>query len=149
MSPARGSARATGRSRSPPAVFKHAKLLAVLSPVFLRIAEQGFAKAVEKPAQSFQSQIIRSIQGHIAETAGRGVPLAEAARLAGYSKFHFLRLFRKETGQTFLEYVNLCRLNRVQTMLRNRQTKTAIAETLGFSHPSALLRWMKAMKLRP
>jgi hypothetical protein len=37
--------------------------------------------------------------------------------------------------------------NQVQIMLRNRQTKTAIAGALGFSHPSALLRWMKAMKM--
>ena len=131
-----------------PALFKRAQLLAALSPVFLRIVEQGFVKSAVKPVESFQSQIIRSIRGHIAETAGRGVPLDEAARLAGYSKFHFLRLFKKETGQTFLEYVNQCRLNRVQSMLQNRETKTAIAKALGFSHPSVLLRWMKAMKLR-
>ncbi|MBA4389289.1 MAG: hypothetical protein C0404_15060 [Verrucomicrobia bacterium] len=129
-----------------PAPFKRAKLIAALSPAFLRIAEHGFDKAPGKPAEAFQSQIIRSIQGHIVETAGRDVPLTEAARLAGYSKFHFLRMFKKETGQTFHEYVNLCRLKQVRLMLDNHETKAAIARTLGFSHSSALLRWMKSMK---
>lgn len=136
-----------GKAPTWPEPFRRAKLRAVLSAVLLRVVERGFEENAERPAESFQSKVIRSIQGHLAETAGRDVPLAEAARLAGYSKFHFLRLFQHETGQTFHEYVNLCRLQRLQEMLRDRQTKTSIAAALGFSHPSALLRWMKAMKI--
>lgn len=128
-----------------PESFKRAKTLAILAPAFLRIAELGFVKTTGKPAERLQAQIIRSIQGHLAKTAGRDVPLAEAARLAGYSKFHFLRMFKQETGQTFHEYVNLCRLKLVRSMLDNGQAKTKIAQTLGFAHPSVLLRWMKSM----
>jgi len=133
-------------SPSLPATFKRAKVLAVLSPLFLRIAEQGFGGAPGKPAERLQSQIIRSIRKHVDETAGRDVPLAEAARLAGYSKFHFLRLFKRETGETYHEYVNLCRLKQAHIMRQNHQTKKEIARFLGFSHSSVLLRWMKSMK---
>lgn len=129
-----------------PAPFKRTKLIAALASALLRVAEKGFETVAEEPEEAFQAQVIRSIQGHIARTAGRDVPLAEAARLAGYSKFHFLRMFKKETGQTFHEFVNLCRLKQLRLMLDNHETKAEIARTLGFSHSSALLRWMKSMK---
>lgn len=133
-------------SSAQPQAFKRAKLISVLSTAFLRIVEYGLGSDAGKPPGNFQSRIIRSIQGHIARTAGRDVPLSEAARLAGYSKFHFLRMFKEETGQTFHEYVNICRLKQVRIMTEANQTKTAIARRLGFSHASALLRWMKSMK---
>lgn len=127
-----------------PAAFRRAKLLAALSALFMRIVECGFGKAGGHSEANFQRQVIETIRRHVAKTAGRDVPLAEAARLAGYSKFHFLRLFKQDTGQTFHEYVDGCRLKKVTAMLQERRTKTEISETLGFSHPSTFLRWMKA-----
>ena len=127
-----------------PPAFKRAKLLAVLSTLFMRIVESGFGKAEPHAQANFQRQVIETIHRHIAATAGRDVPLSEAARLSGYSKYHFLRLFKQETGQTFHEYVDGCRLKKVTAMQLERRTKTEIAEALGFSHLSTYLRWMKS-----
>jgi AraC-like DNA-binding protein len=130
-----------------PHAFRRAKLLAVLSALCMRIVEYGFGKAEPHTQVNFQRQVIATIHRHIATTAGRDVPLAEAARLSGYSKYHFLRLFKQETGQTFHEYVNECRLKKVTAMQLERRTKTEIAEALGFSHLSTYLRWTKSSHL--
>ncbi len=127
-----------------PAAFKRAKLIAALATLLLQLVEKGYGEKAADKEQDFQKTVISTIQRHIAKTAGRDVPLAEAARLAGYSKFHFLRLFKQQTGMTFHEYVDACRLEKAQAMLEERRTKTEIAAELGFSHPSAFLRWMRS-----
>ena len=127
---------------------RRAQLLAALASLLLRIVEYGYENSDGHAESNFQSQVIKTIRHHVAKTAGRDVPLSEAARLAGYSKHHFLKLFKRETGQTFHEYVNECRLKKVSAMLQERRTKTEISETLGFTHPSTFLRWMKTQNLR-
>ena len=126
-----------------PLAFRRAKLLAALSALTMRITEWGFGKTEGHSESHFQKQVIETIRRHVAQTAGRDVPLSEAARLSGYSKFHFLRLFKKETGQTFHDFVNGCRLQKVSAMLHEGRSKTEISEALGFSHPSTFLRWTK------
>lgn len=136
----------TASTTHPPS-FRRAKVLAALTTLTMRIVEGGYGGNAEHTQAKFQKQVIETILRHVAKTAGRDVPLGEAARLAGYSKFHFLRLFKQETGQTFHEYVNGCRLKKVMAMLQERRPKREISETLGFSHPSAFLRWMKSRNL--
>lgn len=135
-------------SRELPPAFKRAKLVGALSALLLQLVEKGYGAAPPPLSRDLHATVIGTIQRHIATTAGRDIPLAEAARLAGYSKFHFLRLFKQETGQTFHGYVNACRLRKAQAMLAERRTKTEISETLGFSHPSAFLRWFRSLESR-
>lgn len=88
-------------------------------------------------------RIVRSVQRYLHETAGCGVTLDTLARISGYSKYHFLRLFQRYTGQTVHEYIDACRRERAETMrLRGCQQKE-IAQALGFSCPSAYSRWAK------
>ena len=126
-----------------PVSFRRTQLLASLSSLLLRLIEWGYGNVEGHTESNFKRQVIETIRRHVALTAGRDVPLSEAARLSGYSKFHFFRLFREETGQTFHDYVNECRLKKVTAMLQERRTKTEISIALGFSHPSTFLRWMK------
>ncbi len=126
-----------------PRDFSIAKVRVALASLLLRIIGTGFSCGGAQEAETFQRQVVATIRRHVARTTGKGVPLAEAARLAGYSKFHFLRLFKQESGLTFHDYVNECRRRRVAAMLRENKSKTEISNELGFSHPSAFLRWMK------
>lgn len=138
----------TAASPTLPAVFVRAKLMASFSAMMMEIVEQGFGKITPHAQSNFQTQVIETIRRHIAKTAGRDVPLSEAARLAGYSQFHFHRLFKQETGQTFHQYVDACRLKKARAMFRERRTKTEISEALGFTHLSTFLRWMKSRDKR-
>jgi AraC-like DNA-binding protein len=68
------------------------------------------------------------------------------AEMSGYSKFHFLRIFRTHTGMYLHDYINFCRLERVARMQKNGCYKKEIASALGFSSLSAFSRWHKGMQ---
>ena len=63
--------------------------------------------------------------------------LSELAEVSGYSRAHFLRMFRTATGMTPHQYVLELRLARAKEHLRQKElTVTDIASTCGFSSQS-------------
>jgi AraC-like DNA-binding protein len=67
---------------------------------------------------------------HYAEPLG----LDELAKVAGLSKYHFLRLFRATYGLTPMEYVSQRRIERAQDLLRaTNLTVTEVCFAVGFS----------------
>lgn len=61
------------------------------------------------------------------------VTLSEAAAIGHYSASYFCRLFRKEFGQNFTEYVNKLRINRSVALLCNTSLSAeAICVSVGF-----------------
>ncbi len=130
--------------------IKRAKLVAGLAAILAHIAGEGYGRTDQPTGADFAAKVIQAIQQHVSRNDGRNIPLAIAARLAGYSKSHFFRLFKQHSGQTYHAYVNACRMRRARAMLGEGRRKKEIAEALGFSHPSAFLRWMKmADEVRP
>ena len=93
--------------------------------------------------ESMQAEVIDTIRRHIDSTAGREVTLDSLAHLSGYSKFHLLRLFRARIGCTIHQYVDQARARRMQTMQEAGATNSAMAIALGFSSPTAYLRWRR------
>jgi AraC-like DNA-binding protein len=126
-----------------PRPLRRAKIVAALEAVFAAVIEAGYGVKPEPAEPGFAASVIDMVRQHVDAHAGRGIPLGEAARLSGYSKFHFLRLFKQRTGQTYHAYVNACRRQKAATMLGEGRRKKEISEALGFSHASAFLRWMK------
>lgn len=90
-----------------------------------------------------QRAALEAVVRHLQQTAGQGESLETLARLAGYSKFHFLRLFRKYTGKSVHEYIDACRRQKMRQLLQQGQTRKSIAYALGFSSPSAFSRWCR------
>lgn len=93
--------------------------------------------------ESLQEEVIAAISKHIRASAGRGCRLESLARIAGYSKYHFLRLFQQHTGMTLRQYVNLCREEACLRMAQEGATQKAMSAALGFAHPSAFARWKR------
>lgn len=87
----------------------------------------------EEAGDSRIQQVLRHIRRHIYEPLS--VPaLADVACL---SSSHLIRLFRKETGLTPLQYVNLKKMEKAQLMLLTSDTPVKnIILQLGFSDPS-------------
>ncbi len=94
-------------------------------------------------ATQSRRRLIASIQRHLRRTAGRGDSLDSLARIAGYSRYHFHRIFQRETGQTVLAYINRCREQRVRECLARGETQKMIASELGFATPQAYSRWLR------
>lgn len=75
------------------------------------------------------------------------ISVEDAARAAGFSKFHFSRLFKQFTEQTFCEYLNQRRISAAETLLLNpRLSVTDVALQSGFSSLSTFNRTFRALK---
>jgi AraC-like DNA-binding protein len=92
--------------------------------------------------------VVRTVQRHIDAIHGREVTVQSVARLAGYSPYHFLRLFKRHAGCTVHEYVNRARRRRVGELLARGWSQKAIGADLGFSGPASFSRWWKRQRQR-
>lgn len=73
--------------------------------------------------------------------------LSEAAWTAGFSKFHFSKLFKNFTGTTFYSYVNERRISHASMLLLNSEKSvTDIAISSGFNSISSFNRIFKIIK---
>ncbi len=77
---------------------------------------------------------IRRAVAFVREHFADAVPLAVVAREAALSRFHFCRLFRRETGIAFHDYVHELRVRYAKALLADRQlTVTEVAYRVGFN----------------
>lgn len=134
---------AGGASLILPPVMYRLHLRSFLGICLCMAVHAGFDPESSHAVSTVQQQIIQAMQHHIEETAGRGVTVESLASLAGYSKYHLLRLFKQNTGHSVHEYINMCRISRTHEMLATGHSQKEIAATLGFSSPSAFLHWYK------
>lgn len=92
-------------------------------------------------------KIITQLQetcAYIAESYAEEITLDDVARKAGFSKYHFTRLFGEYTGMTFYHYVNTVRMSNAQIMLTDPQNSiTSIAYSVGYSSMSSFIRMFK------
>ena len=76
--------------------------------------------------------------------------VSELAGQALLSPYHFLRVFKRETGRTPYRYLTMLRMREAKRLLAQGQTVTAVAARCGYSsagHFSAAFR--KETGVRP
>ena len=66
--------------------------------------------------------------------------LEQAAEIAGFSKYHFSRLFKEFTGITFQEYLTRQRIRHAEELLTIPKSQSLILHWLGFSSVSNFYR---------
>lgn len=89
------------------------------------------------------TEICDYIDAHLTEN----LTLDEMANKAGFSKFHFTRLFKQFTNYSFYQYVNVRRIHHAQLLLVEPDiTVTEAAYRSGFSNTSAFDRMFKLHK---
>lgn len=120
------------------------KLQTSLSSLLYSVVQEGYVNTELENEVSFQDKVIDAICKHIQDTAGRGATLDTLARISGYSKFHFLRLFKQHTGKSVHEYIDMCRRRRIIQLQAQGLYKKEIAAELGFSCLAAYSRWFKS-----
>jgi len=135
---------ARARSGELPAGSTRFQLLALIEVLAGAFVQQGFAGGQDSPPtrKAYQSRMIRTVQDHIRETAGRGVTLASLAVLTGYSRHHLLRLFTSLTGQTVHGFLETVRVQKVTQLLAAGRSRKEVSAALGFSCPAAFSRWL-------
>lgn len=84
---------------------------------------------------------------YIEEHLTENLTLDNIAYMAGFSKFHFERLFKQFTDCSFYQYVNIKRINHVEMLLVNPDISiTEAAYRSGFTNTSAFNRMFKLHK---
>ena len=85
---------------------------------------------------------INRVMDHVEVNIDRDLTLAELADVAGFSRFHFHRIFRGMVGETLNGFIQRVRLEKAATRLvmNPRKSITDIALECGFSNPSAFAR---------
>lgn len=90
------------------------------------------------------AQRINLVLNHIRENPTADLSVAALARVAGFSPFHFHRLFKGLTGETVNDCVNRLRLERAAALLRSStRSITEAALACGFDTGSGFSRAFK------
>lgn len=96
--------------------------------------------------QEYTAKFI-NICDYIANNCTEDLSLDKMADLSGFSKFHFSRLFKQFSGQTFYQYVSHKRIERAELLLaREDLSITDVASLSGFESLSAFIRMFKQIK---
>lgn len=80
-----------------------------------------------------ERECIRQVIAHIEEHLTQELSNAQLAEVAGYSEFHFLRLFRAQTGLTPADYIRKRRLSEVVKRIGSGHAMSELAFAYGFN----------------
>lgn len=112
----------------------HCKLLMkakLLEALYLLVSENCVRSTGSIPPRN---RSLKQTIDFIGSNYTRPIPAQEAAAVAGYSKYHFLRIFKEAVGMDYTRYVNGVRLGHAARLLEETgMTVTEIALSVGFS----------------
>ncbi|MDO3410510.1 AraC family transcriptional regulator [Saccharibacillus sp. CPCC 101409] len=75
------------------------------------------------------------------------ITVAEAAQMVNLNPYHFCKTFKQLTGRTFVEYLNVCRMNEAERLLeQGGLTVTEVSERVGCGDPSYFARLFRQHK---
>ena len=87
---------------------------------------------------------IKDLVSRVRQSPSHGWPLRDAADAAGYSPFHFSRVFKNLVGYGFHEYVDRCRTeSAVELLCTTDQPVDLVASTCGFGTTQGLRESVK------
>jgi len=80
---------------------------------------------------------LRPLFDHLEKHFGEPIQVQEAARICGMSESHFMSFFKRATGQSFMAYLNHCRIERAQALLvLSEKSVSDISQEMGFCDQS-------------
>jgi AraC family transcriptional regulator len=101
---------------------------------------------VTAPGRLEYEKRVNRVIDHIHDHLGEELSLAELARVAAFSPFHFHRVFKAITGETLFGFIHRTRIERAAgaLVLRSRQSVLEVALDYGFSSPAVFARAFRA-----
>ncbi len=131
-----------------PSPIRRAELKSCLGVVFADVAAQWAGDGGNsRPAAERGWEAMEALTKHLATSLGIGDSIEDMARMTGFSRAHFLRLFRQYAGCTPHEYINRLRMSQLTECLKSGLRRKEIADRLGFSSGAALSHWCRKQRL--
>ena len=126
-------------------VFAEVRIFLHVISMLIRISESRHAAAVLD--EDLRINKFRSIIRYIDSNYMNDIDLDDLAARAGYSRYHFSRIFKKYCGTTFITFLNRRRIRAAEVLLTGGgQPVTSIAMQVGFSSLTTFNRVFKEQK---
>lgn len=124
-------------------VYSHfLRILAEVGRNQAEIIQQNFDAKNSKQKEYMEKFLF--VTNYINEHFTEDLALEDVASLAGFSKYHFTRLFRQYAGTTFYKYLNQKRIAHAKNLLLDPDLSvTEVALQSGFTSISAFLRMFR------
>lgn len=125
----------------------YAKFLTMLTLIGRNHLELVETDSINQSKKKEYAGKFMAVCNYIDEHFAEELSLEEVASFAGFSKFHFSRLFKQFTNVSFYKYVNQQRIAHAEELLSNPDLSvTQIAIQCGFSSTSSFIRMFKQLK---
>lgn len=96
---------------------------------------------------SLNRERFKTLLEHLEQHYDEKMSIEEAARSVNLNPFHFCKMFKKLTGRTFIDHVNLLRINEAERLLLESDlTVTEIAGNVGCDNPNYFTKLYKQYK---
>jgi AraC-like DNA-binding protein len=100
---------------------------------------------IKKPTQGSVEVRFEAVLAYLRKNFDQELKLSQVARRAGFSVPVFCRLFKKNTGTTFMGYLNQYRVERAKVLLKTSDLSIlGIGQACGFSTAHRFIRHFKA-----
>jgi len=113
----------------------------------LILIDREFRKERRKPASQpalAEQNPIDEVKRYVYDNYSQDIPLEHGAMIANMAPSYFSHVFKKETGQTFIDFMNEVRIERAMELItRDSHTITHIGFQVGFHHLSHFIRTFK------
>lgn len=125
----------------------HAKLIEIFVALGRTYSLQNLPADKNTSTYKKYTEKLLGICDYISEHCTENITLEEVAQKAGFSKYHFSRLFKYFTNVSFYKYVNKKRIAYAENLLINPELSvTEVASLSGFDSLSSFIRMFKIIK---
>lgn len=125
----------------------YSKMLKIFSLLAQNAAEHARPFDVTANKQQEYMEKFMYICEYISEHSTEDLSLDDISNLAGFSKYHFSRLFKQFTNVSFYKYLNQKRIALAEKQLSDiNNSITDVAINSGFSSMSSFIRMFKQIK---
>ena len=125
----------------------YSKLLEMLVLIGREYTGKRNAFDMASNKQKEHTEKFMTVCNYIQQHCTEDLCLDDVADIAGFSKYHFTRLFKNFTGTSFYKYLNKKRIEQAEKLLVDPELSiTEVALQSGFSSLSAFIRMFKLIK---
>lgn len=108
-------------------------------------------RCIEKPIlEDFplhNKKVVKLAESYLRENTSNKISLNDIAQYTNYSPYHFIRIFRNETGKTPFEYLQDLKIDKAERLLRDKKLSIIeVCYSSGFNNPSYFSNVFKKKK---
>lgn len=119
----------------------------VREPLLSKYLNDILTEMVLRPSAGAGPSAVENAATYISEHFSEKLTVAELAAMAGFSRYHFIRVFKRQTGFTPYEYLINTRMSNARYLLKNTaMTVKEICFSTGFSGESSFCGAFKRLE---